>query len=391
MRARRVVVVAEVLAALAGVVGVASAFATLLPMDGWATWWRVVLAICATEVLLVWGGLATTVVSKLRGRRRQARDAHLRPGVLRAVAAFTAGGDTMADLVVLHRRHGALVEHVLADLLRTLAPDARPPVIHVALALGAVERWRRDVRARRRRVRAAAVERLGTLPATLAVDRLLLALADPDERVRRAAIRGLVQTENPRILADATTLVATRSVSERAIFIDALRDHPRLIEPAIFTGALGSGDPKTVLATLAMVQACGRTLDLLAVRTLLAAGDARVRAAAAETAPHLPRSERLVQALRRLLDDPEPAVRAAGLGALARLAPDLALHPAARCLRQDDPAIVVASAHALAALGRPGRQRLEAVILHGAPLARAAAVEALGRRLTTRDARMGAA
>lgn len=388
MRSRPAVVVLEVLAALAGIATLVGVLVAAMPADGWATWWRVVLAICVTELLLVWSGLVATILSKLRGRRRQDRDAHARPAIVGALAEFVAGRDTIRDLVPLHRRHGPLVESVLADLLRTLAPDARPPVVHAALALGAVGRWRRAVGARSRRARAAAVERLGTLPATLAVDRLLLALDDQDERVRRTAIRGLVQTENPRILADATVHVAARSVSERAIFIDALRHHPRLIEPSLFTAALGCGDANAVLATLAMVRACGRTLDLPAVRTLLAARDARIRTAAAETTPHLPRSERLVAALARLLDDREPTVRAAALGALTRVAPDVALHPATRCIRADDPAVVVASAHALAALGRPGRQRLEAIILHGDPLARAAAVEALGHRLTRRDDRM---
>lgn len=390
MRGLAVTVSGEVVAGLATLAAVAAGLAWALPA-GWPMWWRIVIGICATEVLLIWSGLAVTVVAKLRGRRRERRDAHVQPAILAALAAFIAGHDTMADLVALHRRHRPLVERVLADLLRTLAPDARPPVVRVALALGTVARWRRGVGSRRRRVREVAVECLGTLPATLAVDRLRGALADADERVRRAAIRGLVQTESPRILAEATLHVARRSVSERAVFIDALRHRPWLIEPTIFTAALGSGEPQTVLAALAMVRACGRTLALPAVRTLLAAGDPRVRAAAAETAPQLPRSERLVAALRGLLADPEPSVCAAALAALARVAPDRALQPAARCLRLDDPAVVVASAHALAALGTPGRRRLEGAILHGAPLARAAAVEALGRRLTARTDRMAAA
>jgi HEAT repeat protein len=102
-------------------------------------------------------------------------------------------------------------------------------------------------------------------------------------------------------------------------------------------------------------------------------------AAALRVIPYDLRRRSFEDTLLGALDDEDDGVRIAAIGALGDLGSEDSVPGLARCLRAANASVVVASAHALAALGPAGRQRLDATLLHGDGDAPAAALEALGR------------
>ena len=104
-----------------------------------------------------------------------------------------------------------------------------------------------------------------------------------------------------------------------------------------------------------------------------------VRAAAVATVPYAVGGSTLGESVLACLDDTDPRVRVAAATVLGRLRVTAALPALGRALRSEDAPLAVASAHAMAALGRDGRRRLEAVVLHGNGVAPLAAAEALGQ------------
>jgi HEAT repeat protein len=318
-------------------------------------------------------------MAKIAWHRRVARVARLRPPIEAAIWRFLAGEPNIHEIVQLGRRHPHIVADCLDDLLRTLNAAARAPVVRIVLALGLLERWRRECHAERAWVRERAVARLAYLPAELAADLTLAALADPDEGVRRAAARCVARSGHPRVTADAIVTVTGRALTDRALLVDELRVQGTSLSGQAFAAALASTRPTDLVATLDMIRACGRGLEIPNLHQLARHQDAAVRAAALRVIPYDLRRRSFEDTLLGALEDGDDGVRIAAIGALGDLGNEDAVPGLARCLRAASASVVVASAHALAALGPAGRRRLDATLLHGDGDAPAAALEALGR------------
>jgi HEAT repeat protein len=286
--------------------------------------------------------------------------------------------------VTLGRDEAALLEEALEECLRAVTGEPRASAVRLVAALGLLTRWRDGVGDRRAVARQRAVTRLALLPAELRNDVVVTALRDPDEGVRRAAVRALVPTADAAAVGEAIRLTARRSLTERALLVDELRRHVHHLAPDMFTPALSDADETTVVATLEMVRACGRVLPLTPLAALLQDERAAVRAAAVRTVPYATGARALADVLMDRLGDDDLTVRVAATGVLGQLRVHAALGRIGRGLRSDDPQLAVASADALALLGREGRQRLDAMLLHGEGLGPLAAAEALGRALVGR-------
>jgi HEAT repeat protein len=345
---------------------------------GTAGWMRTIVAVGSTELLLIGGGLAVAVVAKIAWRRRRTRVAVRRPPIEAAIWRFLAGEPNIREIIRLGRRDPGLIADCLDELLRTLSADARAPVVRIVLALGLLERWRRECHSERAWVRERAVARLAYLPAELGADLTLAALGDPDDGVRRAAARCVARTGHPRVTADAIVTVTGRALTDRALFVDELRVQGTSLRGAAFAPALDTRDAGRLVAALEMIRACGRGLEIPNLHQLTRHEDAAVRAAALRVVPYDLRRRTFEDTLLGALSDADDGVRIAAIAVLGEFGSHEAIPGVARCLRAANPLVVVASAHALAALGPVGRRRLEAALLHGAGEAPAAALEALG-------------
>jgi hypothetical protein len=197
--------------------------------------------------------------------------------------------------------------------------------------------------------------------------------------VRRAAARSVARSGHPRVIADAIVTVIGRPLTDRALLVDELRVQGTSLSGQAFAAALGSTHPTDLVAALDMIRACGRGLEIPNLHQLARHDDAAVRAAALRVVPYDLRRRTFADTLLHALEDDDDGVRIAAIGALGELGSRDAVPGLARCLRATTPSVVVASAHALAALGPAGRRRLEAMLLHGNGDAPAAALEALGR------------
>jgi len=342
-------------------------------------WLRVVFALSGAELLLIAAGIGASVARKVWGRMRAQRRARVRPVVQGALASYLSGAGNVEDILRLARADRGLVEECLEECLRGVTGEPAVAAVRLVAATGLLDRWRRAVRARQAAARQRAVGRLALLPAELRNDVLLVALRDADEGVRRVAARGLVATADTAAAGEAIRLTAVRSLTERALLVDELRRRADRLAPEIFARGLAAEDEAAVVATLEMVRACGRLLPIPPVAALLRDARPMVRAAAVATVPYAVGGSTLGESVLACLDDADPRVRVAAATVLGRLRVTAALPALARALRSEDALLAVASAHAMAALGRDGRRRLEAVVLHGDGVAPLAAAEALGQ------------
>ncbi len=235
-------------------------------------------------------------------------------------------------------------------------------------------------------VRRLAVERLGALPSSEALPRLVECLGDADWRVRKSAVERLVSSaESDRVLeALIQALADGENPGRRNSAVEALVEIGESAVAALIE-TLGSDDVDVRKFAVDALAGIGSTSALDAMLHTLGDGDPNVRAAAAD-ALGLIGGERSVEALlARSVDGAEdPLVRFSALSALARLEAPVTAHELASAL--DDSTLRAA---AFAVLGR--RDDPEAVdrllkgVVSGSRAARESAMEALLRLLSGVD------
>ncbi|MDH3211703.1 MAG: HEAT repeat domain-containing protein [Myxococcales bacterium] len=206
----------------------------------------------------------------------------------------------------------------------------------------------RDLKSSDEEVRRLAVERIEVVGTDAAIPLLIKRLGDFGWRVRKAAVERLAaSTESARV---AKALLVALSDGEnpgrRNAAVEALvRCGPRVLPQLL--GATASDDPD---------------VRKLVVDTLAAIADPRIE-----------------EPLLRLLDDPDPNVRAAaaeGLGVVGGDAVVRALHKLAQC-DSEDPLVRFSALHALGVRGDPLRASELAPLLDD-PVLRPAALVLLG-------------
>lgn len=294
------------------------------------------LVMVSFNLLLTLAVIVNRFVTTAIDRRYTAALAKVRPEVL----GWIDGDDVDLDLQGRERR--ALTE-LLARYGRAMHGEARTRLAALSRELGICQEVAAGLGSRRGWKRAAAAFRLGDLGAE-AITELIVALADPDRRVRNAAARSLGRLEAVEAVEPLVVALAGGRIA-RAVAGQALLD-------------IG-------------------TAAALKLDRLLSSPDPQVRAAAAELLGRLAvgHSPILVAAV----EDPNPVVRVAVARAFGRLG----TRSAARVLPEmlDDPVAYVraAAATASADLGLKEQvSRLLVMALHDEYVPATAAARAIG-------------
>lgn len=266
---------------------------------------QVTLVMVSFNLLLTVAVMVNRFLVTIVERRRIEELARVRPHLL----AWIDGDDL--DLRLEDRR-------ALTDLVvrygRVMHGDARIRLAKLSQELGIGSAVSEDLGSRRGWKRAAAAFRLGDLGAETADD-LVVALTDPDRRVRNAAARSLGRLQAAEAVEALVLALAGGSIA-RAVAGQALLDIGSAAAPRL-EGLLGSHDPGVRAAA---VELLGR-LAVSSPATLNATvtdESPAVRVAAARAFARM--GTRSAEAfLVGLLEDPVAFVRAAAATAIAEL------------------------------------------------------------------------
>ena len=341
------------------------------------TWLKLVLAFGMAQFWGIGLLLLYALVRKVIGQLRERRWQRVAPQIRTQIAAYLARSGEIAELARLNRRYPAEVASCMDEFLASVAGEGREAIERLVLALGLLERWRRNAVARNPRTRRQAIVRLTSMRPELVNDILIGALDDADEDVRLAASRVLSRSVDPATLRQVVRAAAGRSLMQRALLVEELRPQTHRLDEAMLGELLVGSDAAEVTAILEMVQAWGRMLSLPSAIALLSDPRAAVRAAALRTAPYVAESIGATRDILSALDARVLEVQLAAIEAVGRMRMSGAATALANLLESSEPALRIASAHALAHLAAPGLERLEAATVRGHPEAAAAALEAI--------------
>jgi HEAT repeat protein len=341
------------------------------------TWLKIVLAFGLAQFwgigLLLTYALARKALAQIQERRWQ----RVAPAIRTEIAAYLARSGEIVELARLNRRHPSEVASCLDEFLASLAGEGRESVERLVLALGLLERWRRNAHARNPRTRRQAILRLTSMRPELVNDILIAALEDSDEDVRLAASRVLSRSADPGTLRQVVRAAAGQSLMHRALLVEELRPQTHRLDEATLGELLVGSDAAEVTAILEMVQAWGRMMSLPSVIALLSDPRAAVRAAALRTAPYVAEGVGASREILSALEARVPEVQLAAVETVGRMRMSSAVASLAKLLESPDAPLRIASAHALAHLAAPGLERLEAATMQAHPDAAAAALEAI--------------
>jgi hypothetical protein len=312
--------------------------------------------------LLVTGGLLLLLVvhivvlhavGEVGFRRRQRLLARYRPLVDRAL---DGDADATRTLTAVPRRHRAVVAALLLDPLRVATGRTATHALSAADALGLVSRWKAQLGDRRWWVRADAARALGLVRCGDVVAPLVLALDDPYDDVRAAAVESLGSIADPQTVPELVARLPDQSRHQRVRLVHALQQFGVAAVPPLI--AHGDQNPAQRAAVAEILGSIGAAAALDRLVAWSSDGHVDVRAAVWQAVGTIGVDDRAYYHLLRALNDPSDVVRAAAAWALGRSGrQDGAAYLATRL---DDEWIVAAqSARALRALGDAGRRELE--------------------------------
>jgi HEAT repeat protein len=276
------------------------------------------------------------------------------------LAAWLRGGEPPIEKVsrgTLRRRDRAVVETILLDHARRVRGAERSHVARALDELGYVDRYLARMRSRSSSRRAEAAEKLGLSGAMRARDALASAMEDDSSDVRLRAAKSLGRLGGT---ASARELIRALHDSNRwsAIRIaDILTGMGRRV-----LGELTAAFSELELpGKLAVLDILGRTRPLQAspwLARLLDDPEPDVRARACHALGCIG-DPRQAPALVRALEDPEWPVRAMAAKALGRMRHSPALSELSRALGDGEWWVRTNAAQALRAMGRKGVEALE--------------------------------
>jgi HEAT repeat protein len=214
-------------------------------------------------------------------------------------------------------------------------------------------------------IRLVAARGLGELGpvAAPAIDAQLNATSDADPRVRATALAALVSTRVKTLAAISRIEMALKDPAEMvrvaaAQLVPPLGDQARPLAPALLT-ALGDHGPAVRLAVIQALAALGPAAEpavgplLQLLPTIDADGRARVFTVFAAVGPN---AKAALPEVQRGLHDPEPAVRAAAIGAFGKIEnPNERLPVLLAGLDDPTPLVRKTAARELAAIGDRAR------------------------------------
>lgn len=318
----------------------------------------VFLLVCFSLAILL---LAVLLVQRGWRAARAGREARLardyRP-LVDAVFAPGAGDAVLRALLARYRpAHVDVLTKLLRAPLRALTGDVTTRAREVAERLGLIERWRRDLAARRWWTRAEAALALGDVGHARSAPAIVAALDDPHEEVRAAAADALGRLQDPSTLAALIARLPEESRHQRARLVEAIRRFgSAAVGPLLAHGAQVPSHRALVADLLALTGGAAAADTLLG---WLDDPDTAVRVAAAQGLGTIGLDDRAFYFALRALDDPEPMVRAMAARAMGRTRrPDTVPYLAAHL--DDEWTVAAHSARALQQVGPAGLPALTA-------------------------------
>ncbi|MGH2724795.1 MAG: HEAT repeat domain-containing protein [Actinomycetota bacterium] len=271
----------------------------------------------------------------------------LTPPQLFAVAAVLAAGAVLAALLARRAYAGAVVEALRSGWPKVFVPEEEPfgGIPWDRAALSALQDGARDEDPGVRRI---AVSILAGLPQAEAREVCETATADPDPGVRAIALRGLHSDEEAEVLPHLLRLLRDPDPGVRAAATDTVA---RLSLGATedLRALLVDPDPHVGIRAAAALLRRGEAPEADALLGSLAvSADPALRTGALAALGELRRQPaRLVSGLA----DPDPSVRRAAAGALARVEDPEVQDALLAALGDEEPTVGATAAEALAARG----------------------------------------
>lgn len=339
---------------------------------------RVAMAIPVVQFTAILLLLVASLMTKIVRARNLARAGRVDPEIREALAMHGAGEDRSEALAKLRRAHAERTGLCLIEALASVRGQGHERLARLAVELGYVRRWERQLRSRNRPRRRAAVTALGELIRVAGSKAIVKALSHPDEDVQLEAARVLVRDRRSEDLAQVFAFALEKPLLARVVLGGELAIHAFTLIGEAIPAALHSPETRRVLAALELLRSWDRFLPVPAVAGLCKHAEPEVRAAAVRQLRFalLP-DEASPLALAALLD-PDPRVRVAGAFTAGKLHAVEALPGLASRLEDEAAEVRIAAAFALGELGPRGWQTLENAAYSGSP-GSAAALEALAR------------
>ena len=258
-----------------------------------------------------------------------------------------------------HHRH-VLASLILEPLSVTEGAVTRRGA-EIAVALGLVDRWKRQLRDRRWWVRAEAVRALGLVKHAATLPVLIVALDDPYDEVRAVAVEALGQIADPSAIPALVSRLSDQSRHQRVRLVQALERFGSAVVAPLLEHAKANPGEAAIIAELLGSVGAASALDLL----IQWCGDSRpeVRAAALHGIGSIGVDERAYYHVLRALSDESEQARAMAAWALGRSGrQDAASYIAPRL--NDEWIVAAHAARALRDLGTEGHRELVSAAAH---------------------------
>jgi len=340
--------------------------------------------IMAGYALWVFGMFAAAMVRSLSWRRREQLSQTLLPEIRDALVDYLAGSDDRSKIRGFVKRSRRDVGDAMLGFQATVGGGARDRLCELALEQALVHDWCQDGHSKDRIRRRVAFERLSFVCSyepcrRVAGDLLAQALEDEDSEVRFSAALAVLQSGGPEDIERVFELALTHDLLARILLAEELRRHVSLLCERAIPEVLASEDYDAVLATLEMLVAWERALNLQDLGCVLSHPNRDIRLHALRLTPLVPLTIQTQGAILDSLADPDPEIAIVAANCAGRLRIEAAMPGLARCLRRGQTDLARAAAAALAEMPGRGWTTLQELSASRNPVTAVAASEALSR------------
>jgi hypothetical protein len=319
-----------------------------------------------------------------RLRRRRAAFEILIPRIREKLVDFLAGNNDLATFREFARVSRPAVAEAILSLRNTVSGGARDRLCELALELGLVHEWCHDAQSADIGQRRTAYLRLAFICSfepcrRVAGDLLLHALDDPDRDVWLLAARALTRSGDIGDVEQVFEIAIRHDLLVRILLVDDLRRHASALCGRVVPTALFSGDRPRVLATLRILKAWERAVQVDRLEELIGSRDPQIRLESLRVAPLTSPTPPVRHAIVEALTAEDGAVCTAAALAASQLRMAEAIPQLARLLRTASAETARAAAAGLAGMPPRGWDVLEELSENANPVIATPAREALER------------
>jgi hypothetical protein len=306
--------------------------------------------------------LAISFSIKRRGESIEERAARTQPVIREHLAAHVSGENRTPQLSKLSRRYPDQVEICVVEALGAVQGYGRDRVSALASDMGLLEVWKKRLSSRYVHRRKEAVEFLGLLGRSDLQCTFETRLTDPDLLVRAAAVRSLLDLDQPDT-ARLFQMAIEGPLLLRALVAGDLRKHSVAVSRRGLPESLFGNEQPGIIAGLGVVEAWGRSLRVPEVAALTFHASLEVRVAAIRSLAFVEATRDTESLILAALEDTNSEIRVAAMHACSQRRMQSSIPSLQRELRSGDAACMPASCQALAMMGEEGWGILEECVL----------------------------